>query len=200
MISLEFSAVLLSSGLDLQSIDINILKEINLNRNTQFDVFFQIITKSVSYITWFAPLILLIIAFAKKKIILRKKALFILSSVILSSIITVILKYTIDRPRPFDSYDFIEKITSGGSPAFPSGHTSEAFVIAFALSLAFRKWYIIIPSLFWAIAVGYSRMSLGVHYPSDVLMGASIGIASSFLVYIIFNAQTNKLKDLNVDD
>jgi membrane-associated phospholipid phosphatase len=47
----------------------------------------------------------------------------------------------------------------------------------------YPKWYVIVPSYSWAVAVGYSRMHMGMHYPSDVLMGAIIGTASSFLSF-----------------
>ena len=79
------------------------------------------------------------------------------------------LKFAINRKRPFVTYPDIEKIASAGSKSFPSGHTSDAFATATSLSLAFPKWYVITPSFVWACAVGYSRMDLGVHYPSDVL-------------------------------
>lgn len=177
------SVIIFSFSFVLQNIDVDILKEINLNRNTQFDAFFQIFTNSVSLIAWLVPLFLLIIGFTKRQIQIRKKALFLLSSVVLSSVLTLILKYAINRPRPFDTYTFLEKITSGGSPSFPSGHTSEAFAIAIALCFAYPRWFVIIPSIIWAITIGYSRMSLGVHYPSDVLVGAIIGIASAYACY-----------------
>ncbi|HEU4788615.1 MAG TPA: phosphatase PAP2 family protein, partial [Flavobacterium sp.] len=43
--------------------------------------------------------------------------------------------------------------------------------------------YVIAPSFLWAGAVGYSRMYLGVHYPTDVLAGAIVGSGSAFLCY-----------------
>jgi membrane-associated phospholipid phosphatase len=70
-----------------------------------------------------------------------------------------------------------------GSPSFPSGHTSDAFATATSLSIAFPKWYVIAPSFLWACSVGYSRMDLGVHYPSDVMAGAIIGAGSAYLCY-----------------
>jgi undecaprenyl-diphosphatase len=165
----------------LHNIEVEILRELNLNRLTQFDGFFQFISNSVSYVAWGLPILLLIIAFFLKDSQSLKKVIFVLSSVIVSSLISLILKYVIDRPRPFETYDFLEKISSGGSPSFPSGHTTEAFAIAVALIFAFPKWYNILPSILWAIAVAYSRMSLGVHYPSDVLGGIVVGILSVYL-------------------
>ena len=97
--------------------------------------------------------------------------------------ITTALKYTINRSRPFETYPDIIKKADAGSPSFPSGHTSGAFATATALSLAYPEWYVIIPSFTYAGAVGYSRMYLGVHYPSDVLAGAILGAGSAYLTF-----------------
>jgi membrane-associated phospholipid phosphatase len=53
------------------------------------------------------------------------------------------------------------------------------------LSIAFPKWYVIAPSFLWASGVGYSRMHLGVHYPSDVLVGALVGSGTAFLTHFL---------------
>ena len=168
-----------------QNHDINILKEINLNRNKSLDPFFLAVTHSAGPLTFGLPLLLLIIGLLKRNNLLRSKSYYLIFSVLTSVIITNILKYSIDRPRPFVTYSFIEKVTAGGSPSFPSGHTSDAFVLAMALSLAFPKYWLIILSFIWAFLMGYSRMSLGVHYPADVLSGASIGIISAVVVYVL---------------
>jgi undecaprenyl-diphosphatase len=174
-----------SCTLQAQNHDIEILKEINLNRNKSLDPLFLTITNSAGPLTFGIPILLLIIALTVKNKRLRNKSYYLLLSVFTAVIFTNILKYTIDRPRPFVTYSFIEKVTAGGSPSFPSGHTSDAFVLAMALSLAFPRYWIIFFSFLWAFAMGYSRMSLGVHYPADVLSGASIGIFSATFIYFL---------------
>ena len=84
---------------------------------------------------------------------------------------------------PAQNDDIQLKETNGRSPSFPSGHTSGAFSFATSLTIACPKWYIAGPAYIWAGAVGYSRMDLGVHYPSDVLAGAIIGVGSAYLCY-----------------
>ena len=166
-----------------QNIDIDILKDINLNRNKQIDGTFRGITNSAALLAFGVPVLLFGISLMKKDSLTRQRSLYIGASVLTSVIITNIVKYSVNRPRPFVTYPFIEKLSSGGSPSFPSGHTSDAFALATSVSLAYPKWYVIIPSYTWAAAVGYSRMDLGVHYPSDVLASAIIASGSAFLCY-----------------
>ena len=166
-----------------QNIDINLLRNINLNRNKQFDQSFKIITNSALPIAIGTPVILYGLGMLKKDKVLKKNALYIGASVITSSVFSTILKYSFNRRRPFETYPDIEKVTSGGSPSFPSGHTCDAFALATSVTFVYPKWYVIVPAFAWAGAVGYSRMDLGVHYPSDVLMGAVTGAGSAYLCY-----------------
>lgn len=97
---------------------------------------------------------------------------------------TYILKNTVKRERPFQKYpEYVAANSSTGEYSFPSGHTSTAFSLATSLSLQCPKWYVIAPSFLYAGAIGYSRMYLGMHYPSDVAAGAVIGVASSWITY-----------------
>jgi membrane-associated phospholipid phosphatase len=164
-----------------QNADINILKDINLNRNTQLDGVF--ITDSATPVSFGIPIALLGIGLLKKDSTLKQNAWNIGTAVMVSVAISTALKYTTNRDRPFITYPFIQKLTEGGSPSFPSGHTTEAFALATSLSMAYPKWYVIAPSFVWASAVGYSRLDLGVHYPSDVLAGAILGSGSAYLSY-----------------
>jgi len=166
-----------------QNADIDLLRKINLNRNKNLDGGFQFISNTTGIVSFGVPVVVLGTGLIMNDSTIKQKGLLLGTSLVLTSGITVIMKYAINRDRPFKTYPDIEKLSSGGSHSFPSGHTSEAFSTATSLSLAFPKWYIIAPSLTWATAVGYSRMHLGVHYPSDVLMGALIGAGSSYLCF-----------------
>jgi membrane-associated phospholipid phosphatase len=56
------------------------------------------------------------------------------------------------------------------------------------LSLSQPKWYVIAPSFLWAGGVAYSRMYLGVHFPSDILGGMVIGVGSSLIAWGVYKA------------
>lgn len=166
-----------------QNIDIRLLREISLKRNTHLDGAFRTISRTASPFAIGTPIILYGIGFFEKDETMKQNAFYIGATFITASVVTIILKNSIKRTRPFITYPDIEKVTSGGSYSFPSGHTSDAFSLATSVTLAYPKWYIVVPAFAWAGAVGYSRMDLGVHYPSDVLMGAVTGAGSAYLCY-----------------
>lgn len=116
---------------------------------------------------------------------LKQNALTITESLALSTGVTFALKYTVKRPRPYTQDSLILKAGMGGGYSFPSGHTSQAFSIATSLALAYPKLYVVIPAYLWAGWVAYSRMYLGVHYPTDIVAGAIVGGGSAFLMYKI---------------
>ena len=124
---------------------------------------------------------------------LLKNAIYIGTSVIEAVGLTYGLKYTIDRQRPYEKYPgIIHPIEPEDSPSFPSGHTAAAFSLATSLSITYPKWYVIAPSAIWACGVGFARMNQGVHYPSDVLTGAAIGVGCAF-VNVYVNRWLNKV-------
>ena len=186
------SVFLFSGGfVNAQNLDIEVLRKINISGNVQFDPTFKFISTTVTPVSIGAPLVIYGIGLIKQDSSLKKKGLFIGQSVLVSSFITVALKRTIKRERPFITYSDIENLTEASSYSFPSGHTSNAFAAATSISMAFPKWYVIVPTFIWAGSVGYSRMHLGVHYPSDVLAGALVGSGSAYLSFEI-NKWLNK--------
>lgn len=173
----------ISSSAISQNIDINLLRDINLGRNKSLDKSFLFITKSDAPVCFSTPIIIVATGILTNNKITTQQGIVTGASIMVAGSVTTIMKYGFKRKRPFITYPDIDKQTDAGSPSFPSGHTSIAFATATSLSLAYPKWYVIAPSYAYASAVAYSRMHLGVHYPSDVLVGMILGSASSFLCY-----------------
>lgn len=92
------------------------------------------------------------------------------------------LKPAVAAPRPCDLNTAVELlIPRPGDYSFPSGHTGASFAAVCALYLGKeRYWYL---GLILAILMAFSRMYLYVHFPSDILGGMILGIASGFLAY-----------------
>ena len=89
-----------------------------------------------------------------------------------------VLKNGLKRNRPEAALtNFRSIITPSDQFSFPSGHTSAAFMMATLLGFYFPP--LIIPLYCWATAVGCSRVVLGVHFPSDILIGALLGLGTA---------------------
>lgn len=105
-------------------------------------------------------------------------------SIAASSGLTLLLKEIVQRDRPYKTLTDVRTPNGPeGSYSFPSGHATAAAALATSLSLAYPRWEVIVPSVLYATLVAYSRMYVGVHYPTDVLAGALIGVGVSYLVY-----------------
>jgi undecaprenyl-diphosphatase len=111
---------------------------------------------------------------------MRQNALYVASSTATTALLNILIKKIVKRPRPFITNVHLTAVYQPSSYSFPSGHTSAAVSSATALIRAYPKWYVIVPSVLWSGAVGYSRMYLGVHNPSDVIAGAALGAGTAF--------------------
>ena len=162
------------------TLDIRILESIAETRTEPQTQTFKVLSDINNYVQVAVPVGLLVAGAVNNDKAMRQNALYVASSTAVTALVNVGIKHLIKRSRPFKKYPNFISVRTASGYSFPSGHTSSAFATASALSSAYSKWYVVAPSLLWASSVGYSRMYLGVHYPTDVLAGAVLGAGSAF--------------------
>lgn len=172
---------------------------INTNlANSWFDVFFPTWTnfhKLQIFLYIVFPLIL-VMGYWRSR---ARGVAVVLGTVVLSTALDEfvrIIKPIFNRPRPFNTPDLPFEVILRGDPqgglSFPSGHAADGFFIAIFLGLYFPKWRWCFITL--AALTAFSRIYCGVHYPTDVIIGALLG---SILAWLIYNL-IKKIRQIKV--
>lgn len=181
------------------NVDVAIYQFVDSIMNPVLDVIMTFITHlgdTPGIIWWVIGIILLI---PRKT---RKLGILLIGGLAIASLINnVALKNLIERPRPYNldaevwtnaGYEYIwpDLIKKSSSWSFPSGHTSTSIGAAFAMLLGClknKKFLAIgIPTLILSFLIGFSRIYVHVHYPTDVIAGAVVGFVGGFLAYLLF--------------
>ena len=163
--------------------------------------------------------ILLIVLILALLIIPRTRAIGIMSTIsiaIEALLNNVLLKNIIARTRPYDEIEgLINLVGKQSDYSFPSGHTGAAFAVAGAMlvvalfglpmieksgeisrkdpSLSFKLISVLL--IMYATLLAFSRMYVGVHYPTDVLCGLLLGLGTSAMAYLIYQMAIKKIHD-----
>lgn len=137
---------------------------------------------------------LLLIAIPKT----RKVGIAVFVSLLLEALLcNVTLKPLVARTRPYDFNTAVTPLIGKQVDySFPSGHTGSTFAVA--SGLFFKKNKLWIPFTIFAVLIGFSRMYVYVHYPSDVLVGALMGILSGFVAVKLLESKLFQRKKDNI--
>ena len=178
--------------------DVAVYQFVDSIMNPVLDFIFTLITHlgDTPGIIWW---VLAVILFIPKKT--RKLAIVLIAGLAIASAINnLALKNIIERPRPYNidpsvwtnaGYEYIWPglIDKSSSWSFPSGHTSSSIGAGFALLLACckdKKLALGIPAFILSLLIGFSRIYVHVHYPSDVVAGAVVGLLGGLVAYVIY--------------
>ena len=163
--------------------------------------------------------ILLIVLILALLFIPRTRAIGIMSTIsiaIEALLNNVLLKNLIARTRPYDEIEGLVNLVGKQSDySFPSGHTGAAFAVAGAMlvvalfglpmiektgefkradpSLTLKLISVIL--IMYATLLAFSRMYVGVHYPTDVLCGLLLGLGTSAVAYLIYQVAIKKIHE-----
>jgi membrane-associated phospholipid phosphatase len=173
-------SIQLNAQSKLQQLDDQILINLSESRTPEKTGFFLFLSNHNDWVNIGVPVGLLAGGVIGNDKQMRQNALYVASSSAVNALATLLIKKIVKRPRPFLANVKIRAVYQPAQYSFPSGHTSTAFTTATALSQAYPKWYVVVPSYLWAGSVGYSRLYLGVHYPTDVAAGALLGTGTAF--------------------
>lgn len=173
----------------LEQIDRSLFLAINSWHSHLFDVVMVYVTE----IWVFLPLFALWIYMVYNKYGVKKLFVllgFLLLLIALTDQTSNFVKHSVKRYRPSHNLEIQAQIHSvdnykGGQYGFFSGHAANTFGIATLLFFLFRDKAMWFRSIFflWAGITAYSRIYLGVHYPSDIFVGMLVGIVWAMIVY-----------------
>ncbi|MFB9862040.1 phosphatase PAP2 family protein [Rufibacter immobilis] len=171
---------------ELISLDQSLFLELNSHHSPFWDTVMTLISNKYVWFPFYALLIGLFIYFYKRKGYLM--VLSLAASVGLADFVSSgILKPFFARLRPCHDQLINASVNAvdgcGGLYGFVSSHAANAFAVAvFVLLLLPRnQWIFKVLLLIWAMAISYSRIYLGVHYPGDITFGAAIGVGAAYL-------------------
>lgn len=166
--------------------DLFVFEKLNnfVGSNYSFDlvaVFFA------GYAGYILVAVVLLLWFLKKDAATRRLILLAMASAVAARFVVVeLIRFFYSRPRPFEVLDIIQLIRHGSGHSFPSGHAAFYFALSTGVYLYNKK--IGIAFLITSALIGLARIYAGLHWPSDILVGAAIGIAVAISIRKLFKA------------
>lgn len=159
----------------LGSFDLELLRIINHPSTPIVNLIFVLISYSIY------PLLFYLAYYFYKN---RERKIFthLVVAALIGFIFVSAIKYIVDRPRPYiENPELIQNIISLSDPSFPSRHTFTAFLLLRFVPKKFSKW-VRRGIFFYLLVIPFTMMYIGVHYPTDILGGLLIGLATPIII------------------
>ena len=162
----------------------------------QFGLLTWVVVLAATYLPYILGVAALVVIFRERP---WRKAIWLflavgLTAILSRGLITSLLHQFVERARPFVALGFDPLVTVSASErlaSFPSGHAAFFFAIAFVLFYSNRRtgWWFV----GFSVLNGLARVAAGVHYPSDVLGGIIIALASAYAVHLLIRRFAPKI-------
>ena len=175
----------------LIEIDEKLLLAINGCHNDYFDHFMYLFSDRWIWVPMYVVILYVVIrnfSFRKTVVCLIAIALTI---TIADQVGASLIRPIVERMRPSNPDNPISDLVHivnnhrSGRYGFPSCHAANTFGLAFFVCFLFRRRWLTVFLMFWAVVTCYSRVYLGLHYPGDLFFGMILGLISATMVYLI---------------
>lgn len=176
----------------IQDMDMQVLSLFNGSDNIMLDQMVQILT---SGLTWIPLYVMLFFIVMRNNETMGQIALVVGSAIFCvlfaDGLVDGIIKQLAERWRPSNdpTFKYMVQVVDDIRPkgySFCSAHAANTMSLAVFFSLLIRSKMLTITLVIWSLINCWTRLYLGVHYPSDILCGMIIGIIVGILVYLLY--------------
>ena len=173
-------------------IDTDIFLSINRMHSTFFDHFMSTYSGKWVWIPMYAAIWYVMLRNFHWKVTLLCMIGLALTITFADQVCTTLIRPYVERLRPSNLNNPLSEMVHivngrrGGRFGFPSCHAANSFGLAFFIFFLFRKRWLTLFMMAWALLTCYSRVYLGVHYPGDLLVGTLVGLTGAYLIYRLF--------------
>ncbi len=173
----------------IEKIDKSVLLWINGHHSVFLDNIMIFASGKLSWLPLYVILLFLIFRDFKWKTPLI--LIFIAVAITLSDQTSVhLFKNVFQRLRPCHQQELINMLRlpkgCGGMYGFVSSHAANSFSFLTITALLFKKKWLTFILIFWALLIGYSRIYLAAHFPTDVLSGSLLGILTGYVAFYLY--------------
>ncbi|MBL7561058.1 phosphatase PAP2 family protein [Olleya sp. YSTF-M6] len=158
--------------------------------STSWDAFWVFYTDKVHWVPFYVILLFLMYKKLNTKMFVLTLVVIALMILFTDQVTNLFKKVLVKRLRPCHEDELVQamrllKSWCGGQYGYFSGHASNSMAVAIfsGLMLRYKYKYLIYFLIIWALAMAYSRIYIGVHYPLDVVSGMIFGALSGYLFY-----------------